>query len=49
MAELVAALRSNRAGLEPALKKIESELGGVSILVNKAHRGAERGCVAGNA
>jgi 2-deoxy-D-gluconate 3-dehydrogenase len=27
---------TNRAGLEPALKKVESELGGISILVNNA-------------
>ena len=27
---------TNRAGLEPALKKVESELGGISVLVNNA-------------
>jgi NAD(P)-dependent dehydrogenase (short-subunit alcohol dehydrogenase family) len=27
---------TNRAGLEPALKKVESELGDISILVNNA-------------
>jgi NAD(P)-dependent dehydrogenase (short-subunit alcohol dehydrogenase family) len=27
---------TNRAGLEPALNKVESELGGISILVNNA-------------
>ena len=27
---------TNRAGLEPALSKVESQLGGISILVNNA-------------
>jgi 2-deoxy-D-gluconate 3-dehydrogenase len=27
---------TNRAGLEPALNKVESELGGIGILVNNA-------------
>ena len=27
---------TNRAGLEPAMNKVESELGGISILVNNA-------------
>jgi 2-deoxy-D-gluconate 3-dehydrogenase len=36
---------TNRAGLEPALKKVESELGGVSILVNNAGVGVLSGGV----
>lgn len=36
---------TNRAGLEPALKKVESELGGVSILVNNAGIGGLSGGV----
>jgi 2-deoxy-D-gluconate 3-dehydrogenase len=34
---------TNRAGLEPALKKVESELGGISILVNNAGIGVPSG------
>jgi NAD(P)-dependent dehydrogenase (short-subunit alcohol dehydrogenase family) len=40
---------TNRAGLEPALNRVESELGGIGILVNNARQCVvERRCVARN-
>jgi 2-deoxy-D-gluconate 3-dehydrogenase len=36
---------TNRAGLEPALKRVESKLGGISILVNNAGIGVSSGGV----
>jgi 2-deoxy-D-gluconate 3-dehydrogenase len=39
---------ADRAALEPALNRVESELGGIGILVNNAGIVVERWCVARN-